>query len=96
MPGARRRTWIAPAKRRNLRATAVEERLAELASARLHAESVKAHRQDVERALAQARTEETAAGEAVATAAAAAEDARRELGRAEQELSGPSALPPEQ
>lgn len=66
--------------------TAVEERLAELASARLHAESVKAHRQDVERALAQARTEETAAGEAVATAAASAEEARRELGRAEQEV----------
>lgn len=67
-------------------ATAVEERLAELASARLHAESVKAHRQDVERALAQSRTEETAAGEAVAAAAAAAEDARRDLGRAEQDV----------
>jgi hypothetical protein len=67
-------------------ATAVEERLAELASARLHAESVKAHRQDVERALAQSRTEETAAGEAVASAAAAAEDARRDLGRAEQDV----------
>jgi hypothetical protein len=76
-------------------AAAVEERLAELASARLHGESVKAHRQDVERALAQSRTEETAAGEAVATAAAAAEDARRDLGRAEQEVvRAERSLPP--